>query len=85
MAIIRFRSVHPRPPSPIQAFFYMPAYDVELHVNYRDQNGALGTRKISERVAITQRQPLGETDLLVPVPEGTVSMEFIGSEGILNH
>ena len=80
-AIIRFPSVHPR--APTSSFFYKPIYDIDFEIEYIDSAGRGTTLKLGEHVDLSAGLPVGEADLLVPVPRDLVAMTLLKAEGVL--
>jgi hypothetical protein len=80
-AILRFPSVHPR--APASTFFYKPVYNIIIDVGYVDSAGRGRTRRIGDRIHVSPKSPVGDADVLVPVPPDSVSLTFLKAKGVL--
>src|SRR5688572_11402175 len=65
-AIIRFPSVHPR--APASTFFYKPIYDIDFEIESINSAGRRTTQRLGDRLYFSAGLPVGEADLLAPVP-----------------
>ena len=80
-AIIRFPSVHPRAPG--STFFYKPIYDIDFEIEYIHSAGRRTTQRLGDRLYFSAGLPVGEADLLAPVPHDAVAMTLLKAEGVL--
>ena len=80
-AIIRFPSVHPR--APASTFFYKPIYDIDFEIEYINSAGRRTTQRLGDRLYFSAGLPVGEADLLAPVPHDAVAMTLLKAEGVL--
>ena len=80
-AIIRFPSVHRRAPG--STFFYKPIYDIDFEIEYINSAGRRTTQRLGDRLYFSAGLPVGEADLLAPVPHNAVAMTLLKAEGVL--
>ena len=58
-------------------------YDIDFEIEYIHSAGRRTTQRLGDRLYFSAGLPVGEADLLAPVPHDAVAMTLLKAEGVL--